>query len=153
MIVEHHNVVDILVYNDNGELALQKRSSEDRSFPEHWDFSAGGHIDENENNTGAASRELSEELGVAGTLIFISQEHLQYSAGEPNTQRAVDIAIYKMKHNGPFKINSKEVKEIGFFKLDAVQKMIDDGEKFHPEFLLIWVRGLANEIGKFSVVR
>lgn len=148
MIVEHHNVVDILIYNDDGLLALGKRSVADKSFPDHWDFSAGGHIDADEKNIDAANRELFEELGIAGKLTFITQESLTYIGWEPNIQRLVETAIYKLKHNGPFKIDPKEVKEIVFFDLDTIQKMIDGGEKFHPEFLLIWEKRLAHETGK-----
>ena len=144
MIIEQHNVVDILIYNDEGELALQKRAAGDKSFPDHWDFSAGGHIDENENSADAASRELSEGLGIVGALSFVDQEHVQYSGWKPNVQREVDVAIYKMIHNGPFEINPKEVKEIGFFKLETIQKMIDNGDKFHLEFLLVWEKGLCS---------
>ena len=39
----------VLVFNDKGELALQLRSSNDDSFPSHWDFSAGGGIDSGES--------------------------------------------------------------------------------------------------------
>ncbi|MFZ2152745.1 MAG: NUDIX domain-containing protein [Microgenomates group bacterium] len=143
MVVEHHYVVDILIYNNEGELALQKRSSGDKSFPDHWDFSAGGHIDEGESQIEAANRELFEELGIEGDVVLIGQEHLQYSGWLPNINREVEATIYKIKHNGPFKINSDELSKIEFFDLVNIQKMIDSGEKFHPEFLSIWEKGLA----------
>ena len=59
--VEYHKVVDILIFNDKHQLALQKRALSDKSFPGHWDFSAGGHIDRNEEAQKAAERESVDE--------------------------------------------------------------------------------------------
>jgi isopentenyldiphosphate isomerase len=52
--------------------------------------------------------------------------------------RLVDVHIYKIKSEGNFIINESEVENIELFDLKDIQKMIDDGQKFHPEFLLIW---------------
>lgn len=50
----------VLLFNDNGELLLQLRAAQDSSYPSHWDFSAGGGIDPEEDNTLSAERELRE---------------------------------------------------------------------------------------------
>lgn len=141
--IEYHRCVDILIFNDRHELALQMRTANDKSFPSHWDFSAGGHVNENEENKKAAERETFEELGVSGQVIFISQEHFQYPAWNPSILREVDASIYKMFHNGPFKVNPKEVEKVVFLSLPTIQKMIDRGSKFHPEFLLTWNKGMV----------
>ncbi|KKQ42956.1 MAG: hypothetical protein US60_C0010G0045 [Microgenomates group bacterium GW2011_GWC1_37_8] len=141
--VEYHKVVDILIFNDKHQLALQKRALSDKSFPGHWDFSAGGHIDRNEEAQKAAEREILEELGVSGQAIFMSQEYFQYPDWDPSILRDVETSIFKMFYNGPFRINSKEVEKIIFFDLRTIQKMIDQGNKFHPEFLLTWQKGIV----------
>lgn len=142
--VEYHKVVDILIFNNQHQLALQKRASSDKSFPSHWDFSAGGHIDPNEESQKAAEREIFEELGVSGQVTFISKEHFQYPAWDPSVLREVNASIYKMFHNGPFKIDPKEVEKVVFSSLSTIQKMIGGGEKFHPEFLFIWKKGVVS---------
>lgn len=136
--LEHHKVADIFIFNNKFELALQKRSSADKSFPDHWDFSAGGHIDSLEEPIQTAKREIYEEIGISGQLTFISQIQLQYRSWNSTMIRTVDASIYLMIHNGPFKIDPKEVSQIFFFKRSEIQKMIKSGQKFHPEFLLIW---------------
>ena len=141
--VEYHKVVDILIFNNRNELALQMRSANDKSFPSHWDFSVGGHVDKNEEDNKAAEREISEELGIIGKIVFISKEHFQYPDWNHTILREVDASIYKMVHNGPFEINKDEVMKIKSFKLLDIQKIIDAGEKFHPEFLLVWKRGVV----------
>ena len=144
IIVEYHNVVDILIFNDKHQLALQKRASSDKSFPSHWDFSAGGHIDQNEEVQKTAEREIFEELGLSGHVTLILHEHYKYPAwNNPSVIRDTDMYIFKMFHNGPFKINTNEVEKAVFFDLQTIQKMIDQGDKFHPEFLLIWKKGIV----------
>lgn len=60
-----HQVVRIFVFNDKNELYLQKRGA-NQTFPNTWDQSAGGHVDEGETYEEAALRELQEELGISG---------------------------------------------------------------------------------------
>ena len=143
--IEYHTCVDILIFNNRAELALQMRAANDKSFPGHWDFSAGGHVDLNEENQKAAEREIFEELGVSGQVTMVSKEHFQYPGWDPSILREVEASIYKMFHNGPFKIDPKEVEKVIFLSLPAIQKMIDEGSKFHPEFLLTWKRGIILE--------
>jgi isopentenyldiphosphate isomerase len=58
-----HRIVRVLVFNSNGEILLQKRS-EKVHVPNKWDQSAAGHVDEGEDYTMAAKRELEEEMGI-----------------------------------------------------------------------------------------
>lgn len=141
--MEKHIVSDILIFNKGGELALQMRAENDKSFPGYWDFSAGGHIDADENSQVAAERETFEELGLTGKIEFVYRLNLQYRAWNSQVMRDVDASIFKMLNNGPFEINNDEVVKINFFKLIDIQKMIDAGEKFHPEFLLTWGKGIV----------
>lgn len=126
------------MFNDKGELALQMRSSDDKSFPNHWDYSAGGHIDNGETSDIAAKREMFEEIGVDAKPIFVSKVQFKYQAWNSTIMRLVDAHIYKIIYSGIFKIDTIEVEKISFFSMEKVQKMIDGGEKFHPEFLLTW---------------
>jgi isopentenyldiphosphate isomerase len=140
--IEYKKSLAILVFNDKGELALQLRAADDDSFPSHWDFSAGGGIGESENEKNAAERELKEELGVSAELEFITKAHYTYSAWKPNTIRETDLFIYKTLHNGPFQPDLKEIEKVDFFSLDQINKMLQSGEKFHPELKLSWERGV-----------
>lgn len=134
----------VLVFNDDGELALQLRAANDDSFPSHWDFSAGGGIDPGEDNKNSAQRELREELGVDASVEFISQERYNYPAWNPSVLREVDLSIYKAHHNGPFQIDSAEVEKVQFFKLETIREMMKSGVKFHPEFALSWNKGIIS---------
>jgi 8-oxo-dGTP pyrophosphatase MutT (NUDIX family) len=154
VVQEHITTVDIIVFNDAGELALQLRTAGEKSpFPGYWDFSAGGHVEPGEDIEKAAERELFEELGISGKLTFISQEHFQFPAWDPSVLRSVNASLYSMIYNGPFAIDPNEVVKVDFFTLPVIRKMIYEGEKIHPEFLAAWNKGLVNraaELNKFT---
>ena len=59
-----HPVVHLHIFNDNGDLYLQKRSMRKDIQPGKWDTAVGGHLDPGEGYLEGALRELREELGV-----------------------------------------------------------------------------------------
>jgi len=143
--VEHHICVDILIFNKQGALALQLRSKDDKSFPAHWDFSAGGHVEAGEDSQKAAAREVMEELNASGNLIFVSQEHFNYPAWNPLVYREIDATVYAMANGGPFNPDPKEVEMVEFFSFEKIQEMINEGTPFHPEFIMAWKKGLITK--------
>jgi isopentenyldiphosphate isomerase len=54
----------IWIYNDAGEVLLQKRGPDKKTFPNTWDVSVAGHIAAGETPEAAAVREVKEEIGV-----------------------------------------------------------------------------------------
>lgn len=140
---EYKKSTGVLIFNDENKLALQLRAGHDDSFPSHWDFAAGGGIDDGEDEKQAAEREVQEELGIESKVNFIGQKKYTYPAWKPDTIREADLWLYKMKHNGPFTPDLNEVEKVEFFSLEEIEKMIQSGQKFHPEFTLVWDDGIV----------
>ncbi len=138
MEIEHKKSSGVLIYNDQKKLALQLRAAHDDSFPSHWDFSAGGGIEEGEDPKLSAEREIKEELGVDLEVEFVSHEHFAYQAWKPGVMRDAEIYIFKTQYSGPFHVNQNEVQNVEFFSTEEIEQMIAAGEKFHSEFLLWW---------------
>lgn len=59
-----HPVVHVHVFNNRGELFLQKRPEWKDIQPGRWDTAVGGHVDYGESVEQAMMREMREELGI-----------------------------------------------------------------------------------------
>lgn len=59
-----HRVARVMCEDKRGNVLLQKRTADTPLFPECWDNSAAGHVDEGESHLVAAKRELAEEIGI-----------------------------------------------------------------------------------------
>lgn len=130
----------VLIFNDQGKLALQQRVKDDDKYPLHWDFSAAGGIDQHELPDKAAVRELQEEIGMNCALTFLGEEVYQGEKGIDT------LHIFKGVHNGPFHLNPREVEVVQFFSIEEVKNMIKSGSKFHPEFPYILDKGDGRSI-------
>ena len=119
-----HRAVHILLFNDAGELFLQKRSRLKDRHPGVWDSSAAGHVDAGEDYDDTAKRELYEELGVAARL----ERVVKLPASERTGMEF--IWLYRGRHNGPFQLARNEI-ELGRF--------------FPPQLVSAWLRARPHD--------
>lgn len=126
----------VLIFNDLGDLALQLRSSTDSKYAHHWDFSAAGGIEDGEDPLAADVRETKEEIGVSIKPEMIGEILYEDKRGQDY------LYLYKAVHNGPFEVDGVEVEKVEFFSLEQIESMLDNREKFHPEFPYVWKKGI-----------
>ena len=128
-----HRAVHILIFNEKGELFLQKRSRRKDRHPCLWDSSAAGHVNAGEEYDEAAARELEEELGVTTPL-----ERLVKLAATERTGQEF-IWVYRGRHEGPFQLARSEIELGGFFRPDLVTAWLAARPKdFAPGFAKGW---------------
>jgi 16S rRNA (adenine1518-N6/adenine1519-N6)-dimethyltransferase len=128
-----HRAVHILLFNEKGELFLQKRSPWKDRHPLLWDSSAAGHVEAGEEYDATAIRELEEELGVSTELTRV----VKLPASERTGQEF--IWLYRGEHNGPFKLARSEIEHGEFFPVDVVSGWIKARpDDFAPGFLECW---------------
>lgn len=60
----YRSVIHICVFNSAGQMLIQQRQDDARSFANLWDVSVGGGVSSGETPQLAATREISEELGL-----------------------------------------------------------------------------------------
>ena len=103
-----HRAVHVLVFNDENEIFMQKRSARKDTWPGAWDASCTGHVDTGETYLEAAHRELDEELG------WQPSEDLEYlfklNPSESTGQEFIEV--YRVRGSGPFRLNLEEI-EVG----------------------------------------
>jgi len=130
-----HRAVHILVFNEQNQLFLQKRSMNKDLNKGLWDTSAAGHVDEGEEYTLSAIREAEEELGIN------IAPHLQWLFKlSPTPQLGMEfIQVYQCLHNGPFTLNKDEIDEGCWFSTEEVSKRVNNNDKTLTEtFKIIW---------------
>ena len=138
-----HRAVHILLFNDAGELFLQKRSLSKDRHPGVWDSSAAGHVDAGETYDETADRELLEELGVAAKLEPVAKLPASERTGMEFIQ------LYRGRHNGPFHLARNEIELGRFFPPALVTAWLRARPAdFAPGFAECWEIFAAHEGGE-----
>ena len=115
-----HRAVHILVFNQQGDFFLQKRSMKKDLNKGLWDTSAAGHVDAGEDYLGTAIREAKEELGVD---LKNNLQPLFKLAPTPDLGMEF-IQVYQSIHNGPFVLNAEETDEGLWFSAKNISKRV-----------------------------
>ena len=128
-----HPVVHLHVFNNNGEIFLQKRPEWKDIQPGKWDTAVGGHIDYGETPEDALLREVREELGITtftpqwlGMYVFESQREREL------------VYVYQMVYDGEIRPSEAELDGGRFWTIDEIRSAIGKGiltPNFESEFL------------------
>ena len=128
-----HPVVHLHVFNNNGEIFLQKRPEWKDIQPGKWDTAVGGHIDYGETPEEALVREVREELGITtftpqwlGMYVFESQREREL------------VYVYQTVHDGEIHPSEAELDGGRFWTIDEIRSAIGQGvltPNFESEFL------------------
>lgn len=112
-----HRTISISVYNDKGQILLQKRSSRKDNNPGAWANAVGGHVVKGKDYEQTAKEEILEELGVNPNLTLIKKMKINDPAHTTMT------CLYKAVSNGPFNFNREEIDEIKFFSKEDLKNI------------------------------
>lgn len=129
-------IARIFLFNQAGELLIQKRADHLASLPGRWDSSAAGHVDAGEEYLEAAERELSEEVQI--TNIELKELGLLYldEKDEPEKIKKRFQMIYTGHYDGEVTADSEDVSEVRWISLkELAQWMEEKPEEFTEGFL------------------
>lgn len=130
-----HRAVHLLVFNDAGQLFLQKRSLLKDNNPGLWDSSVSGHVDASESYDECVVREAREEIGLK---LLETPERLFKIDACPETDFEFSWA-YRCIAEGPFVLDPVEI-DLGVW-LEPVEfdhKLAANHEDFAQTIRLIW---------------
>lgn len=128
-----HRAVHVFVFNNHGEIYVQRRSASKDRHPLKLDSSAAGHVDPGETYEQTGVRELREELGLSVPL----KEVLRVSASEKTDfEHVVLFKAITVEEPTP---NPEEILWGGFMPADRLPEMMaEDPQDFVPAFVLLW---------------
>ena len=126
-----HRTIHVWIYNNKGELLLQRRCANKDSNPNMLDVSCGGHLSAGDDSLTAAVRELKEELDLdvnANELNFIKtfKNSSKYTETFINNE-ILDMYILRTdKDINDMKYQEEEISEIFFVPFQKFKEMVEN---------------------------
>jgi len=135
-----HRAFSVFLFNDNGEMLLQKRASGKYHSPGQWTNAVCSHPRNGETYVEAANRRVKEELGIATELS--EKFHFIYKAdvGGNLWEHELDH-VFTGNFDGEFNLNKNEVSEVRYISMENLDKEITE----NPEHFTEWFKIILKE--------
>ncbi|MHB1316914.1 MAG: NUDIX hydrolase [Minisyncoccota bacterium] len=129
-----HRTAHVWFVNSKKQILLQKRSSNNRAYPNYWDISAAGHISAGQTSLQGAQMETMEELGLSlsdEVFIFLCtlEENIILNQGTYVNNEFQDVYVVRMDVELSKMHSDNEVSELKWVDFEAFKLMSQD-EKF-----------------------
>ena len=122
-----HRACYILVFNQAGDLFVQKRTKTKDVYPGYYDVAAGGVVLTGESYEESAERELAEELGIEGVKLTPCFDNYF-----EDTVNKVWGRVFRCRHEGPFTLQEEEIESGGFMNVTQILDAADS-QLFTPD--------------------
>lgn len=149
-----HRAFSLFLFNDAGELLLQRRSLEKRLWPGYWSNSCCSHPRRGETLPIATQRRLGDELNVSATLEYVYQFCYQAGFGDAGSENEL-CHVYLGRVDGDVCPNDREIHSIRFIAIrDLDVELTSQPQQFTPWFQQEW-RALqqvhAEALGRYAM--
>jgi isopentenyl-diphosphate delta-isomerase type 1 len=114
-----HRTISVLVFDDKGQVLLQKRSLKKDNNPGKWSNAVGGHVSKGQSYDQATEIEIKEELNLDIKADFVKKMIIN------DPSHTTMSTLYKIQFNGPFEFNPEETDEIKFFSKEELPEIFD----------------------------
>lgn len=120
----------ILLFNSAGELCVHRRTLSKAVYPGYWDPAAGGMVQADESYAESATRELEEELGIAGVEL---RAHGTFFFDQPDNR--LWCAVFSAVSDAPLTLQPEEVLEAKFIDPHQALAEAKAGTPYCPDSL------------------
>ncbi len=128
-----HNTAHVWLYNANGDILLQQRSSKKLICPLLWDVSVAGHVDSGETPKEAAVREAKEEIGIKLQIdhlikVGVFKCFQSYSNGINDNELHNTFICEIISLITDFKPHPEEVEDLKFVSIQEFKSLLDNSK-------------------------
>jgi isopentenyl-diphosphate delta-isomerase len=135
-----HRAFSLFVFNDDGQLLLQRRSADKRLWPLFWSNSCCSHPRKGEEIEVAVGRRLQQELGMSAALRFVYKFSYQAKFGELGSEHEL-CSVFLGRSNQPVVANQTEIAEWRFISpTQLTEELNAKPGNFTPWFKMEWSR-------------
>jgi len=132
-----HRAFSVFLFNDKGEMLLQKRASVKYHSPNQWTNAVCSHPKNGENYLDGAKRRVKEELGIDVELSEKFNFIYKADVGGGLWEHELDY-VFTGTYNADFDLNQNEVEEVRYISMEDLDKEITENpEKFTEWFKII----------------
>lgn len=135
-----HRAFSVFLFNDKGEMLLQKRAADKYHSPNQWTNACCSHPRSGETYLEAANRRLKEELGIETELT--PKFHFIYKAdvGGNLWEHELDH-VFIGNYQQDFDLNKEEVAEVRYISMEDLDREIRE----NPENFTEWFKIILEE--------
>jgi len=125
-----HRAFIVFIFNNKGEMLLQKRSKKKMLWPLYWDSSCASHPFNEEEYIDSGERRLKEELGFFCSLSYLTKFYYHSKYKEIGSEKEI-CAILTGNYFGKIKENPDEVADYRWMKVSKLKKSINKEPRYY----------------------
>ncbi len=130
-----HRAFSLFIFNDEGEVLIQRRSAQKRLWPLYWANSCCSHPRWGEDMEEAVRRRLYQELGMHADPVFLYKFIYQVQFEDQGAEHEL-CWVYIGRSSDPVRANPNEISE---WKYVSPSKL-DDQLKHSPQRFSPWIK-------------
>lgn len=136
-----HRAFSIFIFNQSGDVLLQKRSDQKFLWPGYWSNACCSHPRTGESPTDAAHRRLEQELGIETDLTFLYKFVYRSRFEDIGSEHELCWVWSGITESHEIDANANEIAEWRFVTRDDLQsELAAHPDRFTPWMKMEWDR-------------
>lgn len=145
-----HRAFSLFLFNEDGELLLQKRGSGKRLWPGFWSNSCCSHPRRGESMVVATRRRLRDELNIEAQLEFVYKFAYTAAFGTAGSENEL-CHVYLGSIDNSVRPNDHEIDSIRFVRpQELTREQTESPAQFTPWFMQEWQTLLQEHADKLA---
>ena len=136
-----HRAFSIFIFNQAGDVLLQRRSKQKMLWPGYWSNACCSHPRLGETSVAAAHRRLKQELGISAALSYLYKFEYQAPFEDIGSEHELCWVWIGVTEDENIVANANEIAEWRFVSRAQLDQELDENpDEFTPWMKLEWQR-------------